>query len=137
MSKPKFDPTKPFSAEPVSKPKFDPTKPYDMAPKVQEKQGYDYSNVGQVASDLGSQAVKGLRQVPEMLGSTFGEAVAGPLGSGVGGAIGQSVSEAGEGIVNAVKDPAQFVKDLSQQNNLSKLTLSAWSTNKTECFNIF
>ena len=79
-----------------------------------QEKPYDYSNFGQVAKDLGQQAVIGLKQAPEAVGSAIGETIAGPLGSGVGGAIGQAASEAASGVVEAVKDPKKFIEDLGR-----------------------
>lgn len=81
------------------------------SPKEQE---YDYSNLGQVASDLGQQIVKGAKQAPEAIASTIGFNVAGPVGSGIGSVIGKSASEAAQGIAQAVKDPQAFLKDLAR-----------------------
>lgn len=63
---------------------------------------------------LAGQINKGIKEVPEAVGSGIGFNLAGPVGSGVGAVIGKSASDLASGIESAYKDPERFLNDLSR-----------------------
>jgi hypothetical protein len=76
----------------------------------QQPKEYDYSNVGQVASDLG----KSFLNAAPMAGQAIGEVFGGNAGAGVGQMAGESVKQAIEGAGQAIMHPQEFVKSLTQ-----------------------
>ena len=78
----------------------------------QQPQGYDYSNIPQVASDLGKSFMNAL----PVAGQAAGAVVSGgnPVAAGFGQTAGQSVKDALEGAGNAIMHPQEFINSLSQ-----------------------